>query len=284
MSNSRPYPLIGTPASQAEIQSVANQLSGVDIYASSNLIYLDNILLKKYNGSKVRLGSIDAQINIINKIHDTFPNITTEELRKWIRLLTSTHPKIDTSISTLKYFQPVSEEVASRILSKYYDTPSLNLEDWPKTATSLRKIVKNKMLTNDVQMVEESYLLLNNNMLNNLSNEFTEERKNISTALTIQGRNTLAHDFHLAGDITYGDLIGDINFQNQYHQILNNMFGDVLRLINHITTINISENIVNDMFVLKIEDKIIIVSMKGDQVVEPAANIDDSNLVPEIEQ
>jgi len=284
MSNSRPYPLIGTPASQAEIQSVANQLSGVDIYASSNLIYLDNILLKKYNGSKVRLGSIGAQINIINKIHDTFPNITTEELRKWIHLLTSTHPKIDTSISTLKYFQPVSEEVASRILSKYYDTPSLNLEDWPKTATSLRKIVKNKMLTNDAQMVEDSYLLLNNNMLNNLSNEFTEERKNISTALTIQGRKTLAHDFHLAGDITYSSLIGDINFQNQYHQILNNMFGDVLRLINHITTININENVINDMFVLKIEDKIIIVNMKGDQVVEPAANIDDSNLVPEIEQ
>jgi len=235
----------------------------------------------QFEGAKIKIDSINALITVCQSINDSLSTATTSVVREWIKKLKSQHPKIDNALEDLDYFQPISEEIGSRILSKDLDTPDLELEYWGTDATSLRSITKQKMNSDLSDDIEGYYLDLNTKMVSNISNEFFEERKVIEEAMTAQGRSAVAHDFHLAGDLTWPNYIDTT--KSTIEITLLSYLGDAVRLINYLYPINISVIYSNDSIELSIEGVDISINYKGDKVTEPATAIDTSVITPEVE-
>lgn len=237
--------------------------------------------VSELDGAKVRLDSINSIISVCQTIEETFESASTPVLREWIKKLKSQHPKIDEALADLTYFQAVSEEIGSRILSKDFDTQDLELEYWGTDAVSIRSITKQKMDSDLSSDIESSYLDLNTKMVSNISNEFFEERKVIEDALTAQGRASVAHDFHLAGDLTWVDFVN--NIKSTIQTTITDYLGDLARLINYLYPINISVTYTNDSIELSVEEINTNINYKGDKVTEPATTIDISVITPEVE-
>jgi hypothetical protein len=253
----------------------------VETYSAAPKDNTSTTPVSELDGAKVRLDSINSIISVCQTIHDSLESASTPVVREWVKKLKSQHPKIDEALTDLSYFQPVSEEIGSRILSKDFDTQDLELEYWGTNAVSIRSITKQKMDSNISAGIESSYQALNTKMVSNLSNEFFEERKVIEEALTSQGRSSVAHDFHLAGDITWVDFV--TNIRSSIETTILDFLQDSARLINYLYPINISVTYNNDSIELSVESVNTNINYKGDKVIEPATSIDTSVITPEVE-
>jgi len=252
----------------------------------------DTELLHKLNGAKQKLGSIDDIITVVKSVNKILDERGASEKRGWVHKLQNIHPKVQSAIKDLKYFKEVSDEVGSRFIGYTVDTPSLDLENWASDKPqSVRENIKYKVKSTD--MIEDAYHKLNGKMYNNISNEFITERdRYVQQAMINWGLyqtedgssiNIVAHDFHIAGDVSYVEKISET--VSVILDLIILQLDGTEYLINSIKPVNNSRKAKPGDYNVNVEGnpEKITINFKGDRIVNLGDELDQSKLQPEIE-
>lgn len=241
-------------------------------------------LLLEFNGAKKDVNSISKMTDVISAVNKTLSTKTTVELRDWVNLLKMLHPKIDQNIKDFDYFRQMSEEIAHTVLGFKTDTQNLELEDWKGDKPQvLRNNVSYKVSQTSKNILDESYKKLNEKFTYNISTEFTLQRNRVEQLLiqkritTASELNNYAHDFHLAGDVSYNNHITYV--KSSITSLMNQLFGDSVRLINYLYPINNIEQADSGLIEIYNEKKPLVVDHTG-TVVTYQSNINNDVLTP----
>lgn len=230
--------------------------------------------LKKLNGAKTSIESFSKIEALIGTIHRQFKDYETAVIKNWLKILRKIHPEVDENIKDLLYFKPISDEIGSRTLGYYPDTQSLDLEDWgtdkPKP---IRYNIEYKINKNDLDNINNSYKLLNQAMVRNLSTEFTEERK-------ANYNHNEAHDYHIAGDSTYSERMKETSLINLIEQKIKELLEDSYRLITYLNVISNYGEAVKGPIEIEINGKYYEVGLKGNPYQKQITAINNSPLIP----
>lgn len=253
--------------------------------------------INNLNGAKVRIkpNSINSLIAVCKEIHKNFDSISAPTIKDWIHVIKNIHPLVQNAIKDLMYFKPISDEVGSRVLAYTPDLASLELKDWDSgKAQSIRGNLKQKIDNDDLDNITASYNKLNKRQVINTSNEFFLERTRYNS-MNLQGRivNPIiylnAHDFHLAGDTSYGTYTDPIlgvpinHIASTSLLVLGILYGYLLgsiRLINYIWPISNYGTASNVVVEVEIEKQKTNIDMKGNIAQVPVSVINNSVLIP----
>jgi len=233
-----------------------------------------------YNGDKIKFDSVHQISELISAVNKTLDNNSDiQQVRDLVDFFKNISPNINEKIKDLKYYKQMSEEIGLRTIGFLPDLPVLELEKWngdlPK---SLRANVYPKISKNALDSVDSSYKQLNSRLLINTSTEFFGERDRYK-ALAGWGRS-VAHDFHLAGDLQYVKLLDEV--LPTIKSNLAKYFDKVERLINYIYVLNISETTGTNLSINN-EGELTVINYKGDIVILPANKINNTPITPIVE-
>ena len=209
----------------------------------------------KHELKKSENKGLDSVVTVVDKIHNEIPKKGTSEYREYVRQISSIHPNIEPYISKLEHFQPVSESTGAWVIAYTPDKASLQLEDWKNqtlgslyTPTSIRRNIKEKLKPERVTAIETAYVKLNEQLLNNLPNEFFSERK-------VKGVN-MANSHHLAGDYLYSrdHMAPNSSLVTQFLEQFKEQLGESIQRINYFVPIRENRKITQDLYVVEQED------------------------------
>jgi len=252
-----------------QIDSIVSLL----LYDNLNNKISDEGFLIQFKNTHEKINPIEKMVTLLTQIEGTLQSKNIPTLRAWVRKIKNTHPNIDVQIQNLVHYQPTSEDIGSRVLGYSQDTQSLDLEDWrtdqPKP---LRLNLSPKIDLNVLQNINSSYQALNNRFVQNISNEFFDERNR-------RPFKNYAHDYHLAGDISWWE---DHIFplQPEVYSQIQILLQDGIRLINYINPINTSVIIGKDNITIMAENSNVTVNLKGNVIKPLIKAIDEKVITP----
>lgn len=197
------------------------------------------------------------------------------EIRETVKVLSKPHPILNKTIEQLSYFQPISQSVGENFFGYTVDKPSLQLADWALDAKVIRVSSKNKVRSDVITEIDGAYTGLNQAFATNISNEFKEERRSIMF--------NQAHGYHIAGDSLFvADHIlnQDSALMGGLLEILDNVIGDQIALIDYLNPIKPKYTIESDYYTVESEKKPIVIDKRNNIVRKPFTLVDNSALSP----
>ena len=230
--------------------------------------------LIKIRNSKILLGPISYLKSTVKFINNSLPEKGVPELRWWVKFLKNLHPKVNEYIyaednkEEFKVFQPIPEYLG-HLLNYVHDTQSLPTADWANNWVkdpnqevgphALRITLRQKMNLENANMVDETYIKLNEKMQGALSREFTQDNGNPRPGINV------AHSYHISGDRTFYD-----NFvlpsATAMKKKLNDALGYAVKMLNHEFGVVANEKITNEPFDRTVEGKTIPVDSRGNKL------------------
>jgi len=279
--------------------------------------------LNKFYRRRSLFNSLDELKDFVNEIHEEVlvkpsdpgwptgtitSNITTSdtmEAIEWIKNFKYIHPQLDDYLKELEYFKNFSEEIGSRFIKegRNIDVHNCILKkeggrwEWKnkdnsspraiRNITKAQHLPKRSRLLNTFNMIEESYVALNANMVNNLKELVTSDVGGGYDPSLIESEleagNHKGHGFNLIGDISFDYVIKDEVQQVVKLELQDNFIHGSLRLINYMQYPGSRKNYDEDYTNLPpvkilIEGDLAKLNFKGSSIVETKTEADYSSI------
>lgn len=160
------------------IDQIRNQPKPNDIKKHTISPYDEDIVqMVRLMGAYCLPNSVLKIYRAIEKIHNTFNEKKTPEVKNWIKLLTGLHPDVDKKIKNLGYWKkPYSEVIGTNTIVYYPTIESIDITNWgqkPKFVNNevkwflepwespsyLRETVRHKLDSSAVEYIQNANLL-----------------------------------------------------------------------------------------------------------------------------
>jgi len=223
---------------------------------------------------KAATTGLKDQAKVIGTVDTEMDNQGIIEQREFRRKYINKHPSLDSYVSKLAYFQPVSEYVGSWILAYTPDKPSLQLANWSQ-AVCVRKNIQPKVRSDVLNVIQSAYASLNGVMYNNVSREFIEERGTFPY--------DTAHNYHMAGDELYytNHTKSSTTLYKAYETAVGTSLGKTITQVNYLVTTTPSLSVSNNTVVMNVEGADLTVDLRGNPAVAPFTTVNNNVLIPD---
>ncbi len=254
-----------------------NIIAELAVLPSSNDTALSNSSTdykEKKNLEDSKSQTLSKQLDVAENISQTIKDSGVSEMREKVRGLTGIHPFLDDNLKQLPLFTPVSEYIGSWLLGFNLDKSNVQLQYWNDgTPKSVRYNLTKKLNSDTINEIEKAYTITNQGLCNNISNEFIE-------AKTVTDGQPFAPGYHIMGDYSFFDKhIGSQLGEKLTSSILQNL-GDLVYMINYITTVKENLTIENTPFTTIEENYSVLIDNRKNLLRKPVNTVNIKGLTP----
>jgi hypothetical protein len=254
-----------------------------------------NIIDIKYkavlNAAKSKINPIQALNQATNTIILEAKDDGAERYRYWFNKIRRIHPLVDRYLKGQFYSADISDVTGEHIINTQADTQSVDLkyyykkinnntEDNNLLPSAIRNSIRNKLLTEQLKTIEDSYNKLNESYALIMSTLFQKSSQDLfptaSDSWVIS--RVFAHSYYNTQDF-YGFSIKVLLYDSQYG-VLDSKYKEKLDLIDSILPIKESIVIDHAPIIITVENKQVGVDLLNNKIIKMPSKIDESILEP----